>query len=471
MFNKEFDRDIMASLMLTPKGTDSEEVYSVAYIRDDSASISGNYCGTSKKLILTKRGNILSLEPEDYNLFEETKEVIDERLLGLSEELVSEVATGVEITGDDNRSVNKAKPGYDFKDIYVENKPFSIQQLIDLITAGDLELSPSFQRNFVWDKTRQSRLIESILLGLPLPSIYLSQYQDGVLTVVDGLQRLHTIKRFLDDELTLSNLEYLTECNGKTYQQLNGTLSQLQLRRFKQTQIMCFVIDYRSPDELKFDLFRRLNVGGKPLNNQEMRNCLSRLHVQTALHDMVTSEEFLRTTNRSIKDTRMQAQEIALRFLYFRSIYNPQSGSIEPYDGNIEENLDRFIDKLNNKKSEELAAEIDAFKHAMNLAHELFGSRAFRKPSGSERLLPINKLLLISLSLILSYSTQDMLGIGSNDTNILKKLDILLNDDSYDLLKAISSGTNGKWNVETAIRTLRNNLLQDFLPNNDSTQD
>lgn len=461
----------MASLRLTPKGADREEVYSIAYDSNDNASISGKFCGEDKTFKLIKEGNILFLDDTDYNLFEESRGTIDDRLLGLSEELLSEVASGVELTGDDNRSLNKAKPGYDFNDIYVENKPFSIQQLIDLIKAGDLELSPAFQRNFVWDKTRQSRLIESILLGLPLPSMYLSQYPDGVLTIVDGLQRLHTIKRFLDDELMLSNLEYLVDCNGKTYKGLSGTLSQLQLRRFKQTQIMCFVIDYRSPNELKFDLFRRLNVGGKPLNNQEMRNCLSRIHVQAVLQDMVTSEEFRKATNGSVKDTRMQAQEIALRFLYFRSIYNPQSGSIEPYDGNIEENLDRFIDELNDKKAEELTAEVDAFKRAMNLAHQLFGDRAFRKPSGSERLLPINKLLLISLSLILSYGDQDMLSIGANDGTILGDLDLLLKDDSCDLLKAISNGTNGKWNVETAIRILRNNLLQDFLPNNGNAQD
>src|SRR4030095_7969602 len=123
----------------------------------------------------------------------------------------------------------------------VENKPFSLRQILDLIESGDIELTPDFQRNFIWDKTRQSRLIESILLGLPLPSIYLSQYEDGRLTVVDGLQRLSTLRSFLKNDLSLSNLEYLTDCNNKTYLELDKVLSPLRIRRFTQTQVMCFV--------------------------------------------------------------------------------------------------------------------------------------------------------------------------------------------------------------------------------------
>ena len=90
----------------------------------------------------------------------------------------------------------------------------------------------------------------------------------------------------------MSNLEYLEECNGKTFKQLSEVLSALRIRRFSQTQIMCFVIDYRSPNKLKYDLFRRLNTGGKPLNNQEIRNCLSRPPLQKALKEMVNSEQF-----------------------------------------------------------------------------------------------------------------------------------------------------------------------------------
>lgn len=116
-----------------------------------------------------------------------------------------------------------------------------------------------------------------------------------------------TIKHFLEDKLVLSNLEYLEKCNNKKYSELESVLSPLRLRRFGQTQIMCFVIDYRSPSKLKYDLFKRLNTGGKPLNNQEIRNCLSRPHLQNVLHEMVKSDAFKNATNGSVKDTRMEA--------------------------------------------------------------------------------------------------------------------------------------------------------------------
>ena len=121
--------------------------------------------------------------------------------------------------------------------------------------------------------------------------------------------------------MRLLHLEYLKECNEKRFSEIKKVLPPLRLRRFGQTQLMCFVIDYRSPSRLKYDLFRRLNTGGKPLNAQEIRNCLSKPIVQNALLEMSGSEEFKQATNGTVKDTRLQAQEIALRFLYFRRQY------------------------------------------------------------------------------------------------------------------------------------------------------
>ena len=288
--------------------------------------------------------NTKRLSLKDNSVFEENDSIKEERLIGLSEELIEAISEGLEL--DDDIQEHGEKPGYGPDDIYVENKPFSISTIMELIKDGDLEISPNFQRHFVWDKTRQSKLIESILLGLPLPSIYLSQYSDGRLTIVDGLQRITTIKRFMDDELVLCNMEYFKDCNGKTYSELKSVLPLLQYRRFRQTQIMCFVIDYRSPNALKFDLFRRLNTGGKSLNEQEIRNCLSRLPLQKLLMEMVTSEEFKKATNNSVKDTRMAAQESALRFIYFYDQYS-ENNPIGNYSGELCKSLDEYVETLN----------------------------------------------------------------------------------------------------------------------------
>lgn len=258
----------------TIKGNEEETVFSPIIGREGMVKLFAESIQGKIFIPLSFKDGSHILKLDDYDIFEESREVIDERLLGLSEEWMETLESGFDADGESD--VDKQKPGYSPDDIFVENKPFSLKQLIDLIDSKDIELDPSFQRNFVWDNTRQSRLIESIFLGLPLPSIYLSQYDDGTLTIVDGLQRLNTIRKFVKGELRLSNLEYLEECNGKTFNQLPDVLTPLRIRRFSQTQIMCFVIDYRSPNKLKYDLFRRLNTGGKPLNSQEIRNCLSR---------------------------------------------------------------------------------------------------------------------------------------------------------------------------------------------------
>lgn len=450
----------MAEIMLTPKGEEQEQKYTLSY-SDDSYKLSRE--GQDAEIIqLQVEDDLLFFLPKDLEKFAEDEDIIAERLLGLREQVLAQKADGIEITSESTATSDI--PRYNPDEIYVENKPFSIKQLIDLINTNDLELSPNFQRNFIWDKTRQSRLIESIFLGLPLPSIYLSQYDDGILTVVDGLQRLSTIKNFIDNKLRLCHLEYLESCNGKIYRDLTTVLSPLQLRRFNQTQIMCFVIDYRSPSELKFDLFRRLNTGGKPLNPQEIRNCLSRPNLQQALQNMVSSEEFLMATRGSIKDTRMQAQEIALRFLYFYSQYN-KDNPIGSYDGNIEYQLDRLVDYLNKKSPEELAVGVKKFKDAMRSAYHLFGDMAFRKPPYDDggRLKPINKLLLLSISVLLAQT--DLKKVRTtypSDRCLINRINTILSEDER-LGRAISYGTNSKWNIETAIETLRNQLFSELL--------
>ena len=157
----------------TIKGNKEETTFSP--INNDKGGIqlyAKNIQGEDIFIPLSFRDNSHILELENYNIFEESPEVIDERLLGLSQEWIERMGSGFDADGESN--IEKQKPGYSPDDIFVENKPFSLKQLIDLIDSRDIELDPSFQRNFVWDNTRQSRLIESIFLGLPLPSIYLS---------------------------------------------------------------------------------------------------------------------------------------------------------------------------------------------------------------------------------------------------------------------------------------------------------
>lgn len=390
-------------------------------------------------------------------VFDETPEKVRDVVSEMVERLNEAEAQGIEVTvGKDEEDViteseNPASindENYSARDIYVENKPFSVRQLQLLIDDGDLELNPDFQRNFIWDRTRQSLLIESMLLGLPLPSIYLSQYDDGRLTVVDGLQRITTMRRFLRDELRLTGLEYLRECEGKTFSELKGVLSDLQIRQFNQIQIGCFVIDYRSPDRLKFDLFRRLNTGSKPLNRSEIRNCLTRSEVQRDLKLMWNSEAFRLATGGLVSNLRMQATDLVMRYLFFRRSW--LSGNfLVGYRGEIDDDLDAFTSTLNRGGISD--EEIYAFDKAMLMARYLFRDNAFRKrPSAwTGRRHPVNQLLFEAVSVILSTKRPEEVYDRFAEGSMAQRLYSLIDRDNA-LRSAISTGTNGRRNVYTA---------------------
>lgn len=398
------------------------------------------------------------LSLKDISPIEDPKPIIDDKMLSLSEGYLEALASGDDLSLDDELISTTPLPGYGPEDIYVENKPFSLRQIVDLIETRDIDLTPNFQRNFVWDRTRQSQLIESILLGLPLPSIYLSQYDDGILTIVDGLQRINTIYRFMRDELTLTNLEYLKECNGLTYSKLITVLSPLRVRRFGQTQISCFVIDWRSPSQLKYDLFRRLNTGGKPLNKQEIRNCLSRNEVREALISMVSSDAFAKATAGSISDLRLEAQEAALKFLYFHEQYIASDG-IGDYNGSMDQTLNQYVDHLNHRK--DFAREIHAYTQALTSAYYLFGDYTFRKIQReyqSRRRPQINKTLMLAITVLLADVSPRQVENIYRPQQLADPLAQLISDDTT-FFDSITYSTNSKAKIATVLHTLKTRIF------------
>ena len=438
----------------TLKGEQNEKTF---FLRNegDKFYLTGNSADSKRYEVQRNEfTNIFTLKDKD--IFAENPEVIEERMVGLSENWVEAQSQGLEA---DNEDIPQSqKPGYGPKDIIVNTDSYSISDLMRMVINKDIEIAPRFQRHFVWDKTRQSRLIESIFLGLPLPAIYLSEYDDGRMTIVDGLQRISTIRDFMDNKLRLCNMEYFDFCNGKTFSELK--LPELQLRRFYRTQITCFKIDYRSPTQLKYDLFRRLNTGGKALNDQEIRNCLSREDVQNALYEMISSQEFKSATCGSIKDTRMAAQESALRFICFYDFYT-SAANLSGYDGNMSRALDSCVERLNEASKQELNKYIALFRDSMKLAYSLFGGYAFRKvypDYRNTRKSSINKSLMLATTVLLSVC---------GDRYVSRKK---LTDDFADLLErdkelinAISWSTSSKRNIIYVFDCLKNELFDKFL--------
>lgn len=357
---------------------------------------------------------------------------------------------------------------YDPDKIRVDTKTFSLHQIYDMISRGDINLTPDFQRNLVWDNQRKSRLIESILMRIPLPMFYFAQDEEGRISVVDGLQRLSTIRDFMDNKFQLRKLEYLGEkCDGKVYTHKNPTkaIDAKYYRWFNMTQITVNVIDPSSPFKLKYDIFRRINTGGQPLNAQEIRNCLSSDELRIALRKMATLPSFKEATGYSIKDVRMEAQELALRFIMFHRKYTSDK-TLNNYSGNIESELNSLTETLSKDKKFDYSIYVNLFDTAMKNAHHLFGRYSFRKckvehiNSDAYRQL-INKALFVSWSVLLSESDFNKLKAANPFESFAMPLADKVSKET-ELFLFLSYSTNSKANIQSAFKAaeqvISNNL-------------
>ena len=230
----------------------------------------------------------------------------------VSEEAGEGEGTGLEVedTGGEIREP------FDPAKIRVEPKMMVISLLLERIKRNEIDLSPAFQRKAgIWKNPQKSRLIESLLIRIPLPAFYMDGGDENCWLVVDGLQRLSTMKSFvLDKTLKLTGMEFLKKYNDNTFDGLPRNLQ----HRILETQVTVFLIQENTPPEVKFNIFKRINTGGLPLSSQEIRHALyqgSDRRTARFLSDLVASSEFENATNGSIKDDRMGARECVLRFL------------------------------------------------------------------------------------------------------------------------------------------------------------
>jgi hypothetical protein len=300
---------------------------------------------------------------------------------------------------------------YDPNKIKVRRDFHSIREAFWMIEEGRIDLNPEFQRYFVWDNAQKSQFIESLLLGLPIPLFYFSENVDLTFNVVDGLQRLSTIRQYMNNEFAIKGIERLgKEFNGKYFKADESAgipaaraLPAPMVRRIESTQLVVNVIEASSPIQVKFDIFKRINTGGKHLNHQEIRNCIATPMTRRLLHNMVYTDLFKKATSHSISEQRMDDQELALRFIGF---WLARRGRAE-YTGNMALFLNNLVDVLNSMKEKDLQPIASAFQTALLNCQHLFGEYAFRKCL-PEHLQPgarrqaINKSLFTTWTVVLS---------------------------------------------------------------------
>lgn len=422
----------------------------------------GDYNNPYIKLVIGDSGNFDIVQSRDIV---EEEGFLREKLSDLSLRVVEALREGVDLSAVNIPETVAVPNPYDPEMIRVEPSNISLRETLIMIESGEINLSPDFQRNVVWDNVRKSRLIESVLLRIPLPVFYFSADRQGVLSVVDGLQRLTAIKEFMQNKLPLQGLEYLRECDGSTYNKGEKSLDDRLLRRFNLTQITINIIDAQSPTRVKYDIFRRLNTGGRPLNSQELRNCLSSDSLRNALRRMAGSKEFKLTTTDSISDIRMEAQEYALRFIRFRMLHLSANKRLDDYSGNMDDELDNCVEYLNGNKDFDYEDYISAYDCAMINARHLFGRHAFRKVYSNTEAYSyrsvINKTLFLSWSVLLADIPTEIISQNVEKDSWISILGNEISNDQ-DYYNFLSYGTNGWRNILFAFEKAKSIIQKNF---------
>lgn len=350
------------------------------------------------------------------------------------ENLVPFIEDDIDVEEEDTSGDDRITEPFNPALIRVHTQHITIDLLLSRIIHEELDLQPSFQRKGgIWNTKTQSRLIESILIRIPLPAFYIDATNEDKWLVVDGLQSLTALKRFmLDGSLKLSDMEFLSTLVGKTYDELPRQLQ----RRIMETQVTVYLIEKGTPSDVKFNIFKRINTGGLPLSPQEIRHALNQGKATKILERLAASREFQEATDKGIRDDRMTDRECVLRFFAF---------TLDSYTNYKSREFDSFLNDcmhaMNTMSDIQLEGIEALFKTTMVAAYEIFGKDAFRKryKAGASRS-PINKALFESWSVNLSRLDTAQLETLKDRKEILKdKFIQLMQNRNFDV--SISQGT------------------------------
>lgn len=410
-----------------------------------------------KEYLSLKKGDFGCLEfIYDPFLFSESEEIFSNKIDELYHQYVEDNFSGIESEIDENEISDPFNP----KEISINTKVIPMDVLLRRLKQGSLILNPDFQRNEVWTDVRKSQLIESILLEIPIPMFYVSADEQGNWTVVDGLQRISAFRDFILGEtymktkdsalegcgIKLKGLEFLKNIEGLQMNELPNNF----YNRILEAQFSLTIINPGTPDEVKRNVFKRINTGGVPLSSQEIRNALYGGNISSLLKRMSEMKSFKLATDNSIKSIRMEDKELLLRFLSFvirehfsykktqnidtwlsdtMIIYNSLP-SLDSRD--IKRSMSRGTVNVSDIKVLDEDTIISNFDLAMIRATKLFGKHAFRKSYGAQRRRPINKCLFESWGVLLAnMSKEQYMRLCTNKTGFIKEYSRLLDDNKF----------------------------------------
>lgn len=334
---------------------------------------------------------------------------------------------------------------YPLDDLLIRHENRTIHDVIRRIDQSTYVMDPDFQRDFIWPEDKQSKLIESVIMRIPLPVFYMAEDDEGRMVVVDGLQRLSTFRRFVKDELRLK-LPDRDELNGRRFCDLSPKIQ----NRVEDCNLIFYIIDSKVPEQARLDIFERVN-GGVPLTRQQMRNCLFMGNATRFLKDESRTEIFLEATGGSLNRQTMRDREFVNRFCAF------QLFGIDQYRGDMDDFLAQCLRHMNKMGSASLAQLSDQLHRGLANNFMLFDRHAFRKHRpGQEVRSVLNASFWDVMSTGLSRYTEER--VQSCAEPIRRSIhDLLAN---VDFNTAITYGPNGSRQVRARFSMARQTLRE-----------
>lgn len=325
-------------------------------------------------------------------------------------------------------------------EVNISQNPLNVYNLMERLENNEIDLNPGFQRQGnIWTLEAQSRLIESLMLKIPIPAFYFDAADDDQWVVIDGLQRLCAFQNFLigtraDGGIVkkeeFKGLEYLKDFNGRTFDEL----PRQYIRRIKETSVIAFTVEKGTPDQVVFNIFQRINTGGMALNDQEIRQALYQGKATKLIQYLAESDEFKLATQNSISANRMIDREYVTRFLAFTELDYQNE-----YMGNIDHFLIKALRLVNTYNEEKISSIKHRFKRSMNYCAEIFGKYAFRRYNEDRRRGSINKALFELWSVCFSELTdQEVNKIVTRKDEFLNIFGTLLQNKEF--VSALKAG-------------------------------
>jgi hypothetical protein len=335
-------------------------------------------------------------------------------------------------------------------DLVVQSSDMALLNVASLAASGGLDLSPRFQRRNRWTRDKQSQLIESFLLNVPVPPVYLAEEERGVFAVIDGKQRLTSIASFFNGEYRLSGLTFRPDLEGRSHSDLDPVSSStLSMRSLRAVMIM-----RQTPQWVKHEVFLRLNTGGQPLNAQEIRNVayaspLNDRIIQLAEHPFLHQQLKIRS-EQSPAYRDMTDVELVVRFFAMTERWRE-------FGGDLRRALDEFMERHYKGGANAVNLFAHRFSRALEGCAEIWSEHAFQRFDGRQwRDQLIGGVYDAQMVAIDALPDSKIANLARRRKDVVKRTEVLFRDPEFDTAVRLSTNTSARvrYRVEAVMNAL-----------------